>query len=1152
VSSPDEPGSGKDATDREPAGAKRVAPTETYVELMERLAPGTRVAGRYQILSIAGVGGMGVVYRARDEELGVDVAVKVLRQDLGSDPRVLERFRSELLSARQVTHKNVVRLHDIGEHAGMRFLTMDYVAGRSVREILEREGPMPLERAAGILRQVAEGLGAAHEKGIVHRDLKPGNILIDADEHAFITDFGIARSLGREGMTRAGAIVGTPDYLSPEQVSGDPVDGRSDLYALGIVFYEMLSGQLPFRADSQTEALAQRLAGRPRDLKETGIAVPAWVREVLRRCLERSPARRYQTARELIEDLDRRAAAGGRGARRRAMRLGAAALIVLAGAGTWMLTSRRAGRARVSPASAAQPAPAAALHSVAVLPFADQTGEVSLAWAGPGIAEMLSTNLSESPNLRVLDSLRVARSLKDLRVPAGPLEEASARQLADLWAVDTLVTGTVRRAGPRVRVDLAVRQFGPSGAMAAQSLASEGSSEEDVFRVVGSLGAELRRRLGLSAPPSPASAGETASVEAAKAYEEGRTLLARGDNQGAAPAFERAVAADPRFAAAMEKLAETYQGLGHHEKAVAAAERALAEAGAGSTPLSYRVRARAALLSGKPSDAEKLYRELLQRYPNLAQARLDLAAAQSAQGHNADAVATLKELVVSDPNDPQAWLLLGRNAILMGDSARAAQDYLVRALALQGQFRSEKGKADVLAAMAGAYQKLSDYPKALENYAAASSIQKSLGDERGLGATLRNRALVYQAMGKLREAQEDLDAARRLYEKIGDRLGVAFVWNATGALEESRGAYVKALDAYQKALKLRRALGDERLLAQSYDNVGYIYHLQGEYDNAQVYWQQALDLRRKIGEKGGVVLSLQSLGFLQTAQGQWDEAVRSFLESLEKSREIDEKAATAISLGNLGILHRLRGHFSAALSSFDEALGVARGIPFQGALIEFTLKKGSLLVELNRGNGAEALLAETEKWVGETGNQEQKADLEVVRGDWSLSRGDRAAALKAYERAVPLARQSGSRVSHLRARLARAEAIAAAPDGGAQELSSLLHEIEALGHTELVLEASQAVAEAQSSRRKFSDADRVLQKAIGIAERVGWNEGLYRLYALRGKALEGSGARAAAAEEFAKASREVAKLRENVPAEMRSSFDSLPLVREVAGRAPSR
>src|SRR6266508_4031981 len=159
---------------------------------------------------------MGVVYRAHDEELGVEIALKVLRPDLGSDPRIMERFRSELILARQVTHRNVVRIHDIGEHEGLRFLTMRYVEGRSLREILERDGRLEVERAVRIVRQVAEGLAQAHEAGVVHRDLKPANLLIDAQGDAFITDFGVARSVTQAGVTREGAVVGTPDYLSPE------------------------------------------------------------------------------------------------------------------------------------------------------------------------------------------------------------------------------------------------------------------------------------------------------------------------------------------------------------------------------------------------------------------------------------------------------------------------------------------------------------------------------------------------------------------------------------------------------------------------------------------------------------------------------------------------------------------------------------------------------------------------------------------------------------------------------------------------------------------------------------------------------------------------------------------------------------------------
>jgi tetratricopeptide (TPR) repeat protein len=558
-----------------------------------------------------------------------------------------------------------------------------------------------------------------------------------------------------------------------------------------------------------------------------------------------------------------------------------------------------------------------------------------------------------------------------------------------------------------------------------------------------------------------------------------------------------------------------------------------------------RARARLALLRGDPADAEKSYRELLRKFPNDTEPQLDLAVAQASRGHNADAVATLKRVVAVDPNDPRAWFLLGRNTILMGDGSRAIRDYLVRALALQTQLGNEKGKADALAAIAKAYQRSNDYPRALENSTAALQIQKSLGDERGVASTLRDRALIHQAMGKLADAQADLKAARELYEKIGDRAGVADAWNASGVIEEARGAYGKAFEAYQSALKLRRTLGDERLLAQSYDNIGYIYYLQGEYDNGLVYWQQALDLRRKIQEKSGVVLSLQNMGFLALAQGRWDEATRFFAEALETSRETGQKDASVISLGNLCLVHQLHGRFSAALSSLDEALALARAMPFEAALVEFTLKKVAIALELGRAEDAGALLADAEKRVGGTGNSEQQADLEVLRGGWCLFRGDREGARKAFDRALPLARESGSRVSNLRARLARAAAFPGAPGEGPAPLAAVLGDAESLGHTVLTLEASEALARHDLTRRRFAEAAQTLRKAVSLAERVGWNEGLYRLYALSGKALEGSGDRAAASELFGKAAVEIAKLRENVPPDMRASFDNLPAVRDI-------
>ena len=592
-----------------------VAPTVTSVDVTRRFAPGTLVAGRYRIVSVAGVGGMGVVYRARDEELQVDAALKVLRPDLGNDPAVLERFRSELRLAREVTHKNVVRIHDIGEHEGLRFLTMRYVEGRSLSEVLEREGPMPAERAVAIVRQVASALEEAHRAGVIHRDLKPGNVLLDAEDTAFITDFGVARSLGSDGLTRAGAVVGTPDYLSPEQIAGDPVDGRTDLYALGIVFYEMLTGQLPFRAGSQAEMLGQRLAGRARDLSETGVHAPAWLRPVVRRLLERSPARRYPDAASLVADLDRgRAARAGRPPIRR---IAAAAVIVAGSVAAWA-TLRHRGDAP-SPAAPSRAAAAAAVpaarEAVALLPLSDETAEPSLAWASTGIPEMLAANLSETGELRILDSLRVLRNLRDLRLPPGKYDEAVLMQLADLWSVGELVTGSVRRAGSRLRVDLRLVRRGPGG-LASRYVSAEAAGPEELFGAVRTLADRLRRELGFTGrEPAEKVAPETASVEAARAYEAGRQRLLAGDDLGAAPEFEKAVAADPKFAAALERVAETYQLLGREEKAVAAVNRALATVGASENRIAYRIRARAALLAGQPQEAEKHFQELLRRYP---------------------------------------------------------------------------------------------------------------------------------------------------------------------------------------------------------------------------------------------------------------------------------------------------------------------------------------------------------------------------------------------------------------------------------------------------------------------------------------------------------------------------------------------------------
>jgi serine/threonine protein kinase len=268
------------------------------------LPPGTVLAGRFRLEQLLGIGGMGVVYRATDIQLGVPVAIKLLRTEMADRPGAFERFRQELLLSRQVSSPHVVRIHDIAQHQDRWLISMDLVEGEPLDKLLDREGRLPVEKALAVARQVALGLSAAHARDVIHRDLKPSNVLIDAEGRAYISDFGIARSLGSRGLTVTGTVVGTPDYLSPEQARAEPVDARSDLYALGLLLYEMLTGEPAYAGTTQSESIAQRLVGPPPPIRTRRADVPAWVERLLDRLLRSNPAHRPRDAEAVVRAID--------------------------------------------------------------------------------------------------------------------------------------------------------------------------------------------------------------------------------------------------------------------------------------------------------------------------------------------------------------------------------------------------------------------------------------------------------------------------------------------------------------------------------------------------------------------------------------------------------------------------------------------------------------------------------------------------------------------------------------------------------------------------------------------------------------------------------------------------------------------------------
>lgn len=279
--------------------------TETLQAPIQELTTGSTFAGRYQIIEELGKGGMGKVYKVFDQEVQAKMALKLIKPEVSADKNTIDRFRNELKIARDISHKNICRMYDLGREAGNYFITMEYVSGEDLKSFIRRSRQLVVGTAIFIARQVCDGLAEAHRLGVVHRDLKPGNIMIDREGNAKIMDFGIARSISVKGITGAGVMIGTPEYMSPEQVEGKEVDQRSDIYSLGIILYEMLTGQVPFEGDTPFTIGVKQKSEIPRDPKELNAQIPQDLSRLILRCLEKDKGRRYQTAEDLGADLEK-------------------------------------------------------------------------------------------------------------------------------------------------------------------------------------------------------------------------------------------------------------------------------------------------------------------------------------------------------------------------------------------------------------------------------------------------------------------------------------------------------------------------------------------------------------------------------------------------------------------------------------------------------------------------------------------------------------------------------------------------------------------------------------------------------------------------------------------------------------------------------
>lgn len=1084
--------------------------TVTSIHSQQRLATGTVLAARFRIENVLGLGGMGVVYRATDLALDIPVALKLLRPELAARPDSFERFRQELLTARQVSSARVVRIHDLAQDEGQWFITMDLIEGDALDRRIDREGALPPDQAIAIARQLAEGLAAAHAKGVVHRDLKPANVLLDAQGNAYITDFGVARSLASGGLTQSGAVIGTPDYLSPEQARGEPVDGRSDLYALGLILYEMLTGAMPFTGGTIPEILAQRMMRTPPPVTQVRPETPPWIARLVDRLLRPQPAHRLQSADEVIRAIDRREVPREWRPRRNSLvLLAVVAVLALAGAAIWYT------RQSAAPVAVAAVAP---LHRLLVLPL-EAPEEALPAPVRAALGVQTRAAFGEVPGLAIVDEERTQQGLRQLDATSTARVDIGAFRRV-VGADRALHIGLARQAG-QWQALATLHKEGQALTLGTATAAAPGEALDALLRI-----ATLAEGLAI-----PAGALKLDLPPASALEHFGSAVLARRSDQPveALQKFRAATQAAPGFAHGWLAQAETAAAIGEQDAALDALEHALRTATA-SELLQRRVRAELALLEGDAPTAAAQWRAQLQTAPDDTFAELGLARALGSGGDFAAAIGRLQKLVARDPNDPRAWFELGKFSILQGRAQAAVDEHLVRALVLYKRSGNRFGEAETVNALGIGYSRLGQIDDAEEQYRKAVELRRALGNRRGLATSLRNLGNVLSLRGEFDEAATHFQQARALHAALGDREGLAAVENDLGLLAEERGDYSAALAAFRRALRLWEQAGHKPGIAQALNDIGFAHYQLGAYDDAQSYLGKSAEAYRVLGDRTGQIRTQQNLGQLATARGQWSEARARLQASLDAAEQEQMFEEVAVSLRNLAELDLLQGHLDSSMQRAQRAETLFQQRDDSRGRVDAALLRVQALLAGRAPAQARRLLDELKPALA-SASAEQRAVAAQARAQLLAAAPDDAARhAQALAEARSLADASGVTVLQLQLRLQ------ATPDARAPGLETA---VVSLGNAALHLRWLEMAMQAALAEGDTAGALRYYREAQGRLRRGDFLRA-EALHELGARALVASGDDSAAA--IARGHARLARLtfRNRLPVALRRGFTSSP------------
>jgi len=897
-----------------------LGPTQTIETPIEKLTTGATFAGRYQIIEELGKGGMGRVYRVLDKKLNEEIALKLIKPEIASEKKTIERFKNELRLARKIRQKHVGSMYELLEEKGIHFITMEYVPGQDLKSLIRQTGQLTIGKTISIAKQVCEGLSEAHNLGVVHRDLKPSNIMIDKGGNARIMDFGIARAIKGKSITGSGVMIGTPEYMSPEQVEGKEVDQRSDIYSLGIILYEMLTNRVPFEGETPLAVGVKQKTETPEAPVKHNSHIPEDLTRLILKCLEKEKESRYQSASAVYSELERiekglptteKEAPKRKSTTSKEItvsfspkKLLVPSLAVIAVVAIAVVLFLVLKGEKSAPHHQDKP-------SLAILYFENNSGDKSLDNWRSGLSEMLITDLSQSRFLHTLSGDRIYSLLEKLNlIEKEKYSTEDLKKVASQGGTSHILRGSYITAGDKFIISASLMKAETEEVIS--SIREEGMGEASITESVDRITQRIKTDLNLTEEQISQDLDRdltditTQSPEAYKYFLEGKKRYLQGYYREAIPYFERAIETDPEFALAYRFLAVAYGNLGLRPQRLEFMKKAM--------ELKDRLAERERYLiegtyyfswENTYDKARIVYQKLLDIYPTDTIALGNLALIYWYLDEFEEAIPYFERCISTKDEFPATYNTLAYCYRITGDYEKGKQ-------VLEFYLENIGDSPYIHLGLAKHYLFLGEYDLALQE------IEKALAIDPDDPDVLFQQAKIYLAQGEIKKVE---DIGWKLMEQTEPfvRWYTASLFDhidfLQGRYERGKARLMSVIDIYRD-MRIKEAESTAHLwLAWVYLDTGYFDEAIQEIEQC---WECAIEAERPYLQRN----ALYAKGLVQIRKGSLEEAektsqeLKAFIDAGIHKKSIHRYYHLA------GLLELERKNYSEAINLFRDAISL--------------------------------------------------------------------------------------------------------------------------------------------------------------------------------------------------------------------------------------